>query len=137
MIASLPSHMQRILVVDDEENIRHLLLVTLKKAGFEPTAAPGAVEALRLLQEQEFGVVISDVRMPDRNGYEVFRTAREHAPGAAIILMTGFGYDPNHSIVRSNQEGLEAFLFKPFRVAQLIEEVHKALEGSGSRSAGD
>ena len=82
-------------------------------------------------------LVISDVRMPDCNGYEVFRTTREHAPSAAIILMTGFGYDPNHSIVRSSQEGLEAFLFKPFRVAQLIEEVHKALEGSGSRSAGD
>ena len=48
--------------------------------------------------------------------------------------MTGFGYDPNHSIVRSSQEGLEAFLFKPFRVSQLIEEVHKAL-GSGTASS--
>ena len=77
MIASLPSHMQRILVVDDEENIRHLLLVTLKKAGFEPTAAPGAVEALRLLQEQEFGVVISDVRMPGMDGRELLLATQE------------------------------------------------------------
>ena len=43
-----------------------------------------------------------------------------------VILMTGFGYDPHHSIVRSSQEGLEAFLFKPFQVTQLIEEIHKS-----------
>jgi DNA-binding NtrC family response regulator len=67
--------------------------------------------------------------MPDRNGYEVFRTARNAAPDMGIILMTGFGYDPNHSIVRSSEEGLEACLFKPFRVDQLFEEIHKALSG--------
>ena len=41
--------------------------------------------------------------------------------------MTGFGYDPHHSIVRSSQEGLHCFLFKPFQIEQLLEEVYKAL----------
>jgi DNA-binding NtrC family response regulator len=41
--------------------------------------------------------------------------------------MTGFGYDPNHSIVRASREGLATVLFKPFKIEQLLEEVHKAL----------
>ena len=71
--------------------------------------------------------MISDVRMPDCNGYEVFRAAKDGEHDMRVILMTGFGYDPNHSIVRSSQEGLEAFLFKPFQIDQLLAEVHKAL----------
>ena len=65
--------------------------------------------------------------MPDRSGYEVFRTAREVSPDTPVILMTGFGYDPHHSIVRASQEGLQSFLFKPFKAVQLIDEVRKAL----------
>jgi DNA-binding NtrC family response regulator len=45
--------------------------------------------------------------------------------------MTGFGYDPNHSIVRASQEGLAAVLFKPFKVDQLLAEVRKALQPAG------
>jgi DNA-binding NtrC family response regulator len=44
-----------------------------------------------------------------------------------VILMTGFGYDPHHSIVRASQEGLQAVLFKPFEVERLLDEVRKAL----------
>ena len=42
--------------------------------------------------------------------------------------MTGFGYDPHHSIVRASQEGLSQVMFKPFKVNQLLEELHKALD---------
>jgi DNA-binding NtrC family response regulator len=65
--------------------------------------------------------------MPDRNGYEIFRAAKDTDPEMPVILMTGFGYDPHHSIVRSSQEGLHCFLFKPFQAQQLIDEVRKAL----------
>jgi DNA-binding NtrC family response regulator len=74
-----------------------------------------------------FDLVISDVRMPDANGYEVFRATKDASPSTPVILMTAFGYDPNHSIVRSSQEGLHCFLFKPFQIAQLLEEGRKAL----------
>jgi DNA-binding NtrC family response regulator len=52
-----------------------------------------------------------------------------------VILMTGFGYDPNHSIVRASQEGLQAVLFKPFKVDQLLAEVRKALSAAPARTA--
>lgn len=126
---------RRIVVADDEPAIRDSIKDLLEQRGATVEAyadGSGAIESIEG-RGPEIDLVISDVRMPDRNGYEVFRSARIHAPDASIILMTGFGYDPNHSIVRSSQEGLEAFLFKPFRVSQLIEEVHKALAGGVER----
>jgi two-component system, sensor histidine kinase SagS len=75
-----------------------------------------------------FDLVISDIKMPDRNGYEVFRAAKAIKADTPVILMTGFGYDPHHSIVRSSQEGLDQFLFKPFKASQLTEAIVKALQ---------
>jgi DNA-binding NtrC family response regulator len=73
--------------------------------------------------------VLSDIKMPHRNGYEIFAAARRRREDLPVILMTGFGYDPNHSIVRASQEGLASVLFKPFKVDQLLDEVRKALRG--------
>ena len=58
----------------------------------------------------------------------VFAAARKKSATVPVILMTGFGYDPSHSIVRASQEGLQAVLFKPFKVQVLLEEVRKALQ---------
>ena len=73
-----------------------------------------------------YDLVISDIRMPDHNGYEVFRAAKSICNDTPVILMTGFGYDPHHSIVRASQEGLHSFLFKPFNAGQLLELIEKA-----------
>jgi DNA-binding NtrC family response regulator len=80
--------------------------------------------------------VVSDIKMPHRNGYEIFAAARRQQTELPVILMTGFGYDPNHSIVRASQEGLSGVLFKPFKVEQLLEEIRKAL-GAVSEPAAD
>jgi DNA-binding NtrC family response regulator len=65
--------------------------------------------------------------MPHRNGYEIFAAARRRDATVPVILMTGFGYDPNHCVVRASQEGLAAVLFKPFQAERLVDEVRKAL----------
>src|SRR5207253_5049222 len=80
------------------------------------------------INQNHFNLVISDIKMPDKSGYDVFAAARRTAVGTPVILMTGFGYDPNHSIVRASQEGLQAVLFKPFKVNLLLAEVRKALQ---------
>jgi DNA-binding NtrC family response regulator len=71
--------------------------------------------------------------MPDANGYEVFRATKDASASTPMMLMTAFGYDPHHSIVRSSQEGLHCFLFKPFQVSQLLDEARKALTEGSSR----
>ena len=90
--------------------------------------ASNGQEAIGYLEHNEYDLVISDIKMPDKSGYDVFASARKHSQTVPVILMTGFGYDPNHSIVRASQEGLHAVLFKPFKVDQLLTEVRKALQ---------
>lgn len=117
-----------ILVADDEPNIRDTLSEVLRKYCASVTVAINGVEAVHHIQRRNFHLIISDIKMPDRSGYEVFAAARQKSATVPVILMTGFGYDPNHSIVRASQEGLHAVLFKPFKVNQLLAEVRKALQ---------
>jgi ActR/RegA family two-component response regulator len=60
------------------------------------------------------------------SGYDVFRHLRGAQPNARVILMTAFGYDPSHAIVKARQEGLTHVLYKPFRVEQMLT----ALDGT-------
>jgi CheY-like chemotaxis protein len=123
---------RRVLVVDDEAGIREAIATILGQHGATVTPFDSATAAIDALHKAKtagspFELVLSDVRMPDRNGYEIFRAAKDTDAEVPVILMTGFGYDPHHSIVRSSQEGLHCFLFKPFQAQQLLDEVKKAL----------
>ncbi len=117
-----------ILVADDEPNIRTTISDILRKYGAKVTTAASGAEAIEILDHHLFSLVLSDIKMPDKTGYDVFAAARKKSMTVPIILMTGFGYDPNHSIVRASQEGLQAVLFKPFKVDQLLGEVRKAIK---------
>lgn len=117
-----------VLVADDEPNIRTTISDILKKYKCHVTVASCGSDAIALLEQRPFDLIISDIKMPDKTGYDVFAAARRVSQVIPVILMTGFGYDPNHSIVRASQEGLSAVLFKPFKVDQLLTEVRKALQ---------
>src|SRR5262249_60926857 len=84
-------------------------------------------EAIALVRQTNYQAVLVDIRLPDMDGYEIFHRLREIQPQTPIILMTGFGYDPTHSIVKARQEGLQTVLYKPFRVDRLMEAVEQAL----------
>lgn len=122
---------KRVLVADNETAIRETVGQLLTQKGCETILCADGGEAIRAINQNEpgqgFDLVVSDIKMPDYNGYEVFHAARDQNEHIKVILMTGFGYDPHHSIVRASQEGLNAFLFKPFKADQLIEAVEKAL----------
>lgn len=120
-----------IAVLDDEPNVRDSVAAVLTEAGANVDSFGSGFEGCAAIERaaaegRAYDIVISDVRMPERNGFEVFRTSKAASPRTQVILMTGFGYDPNHSIVRSSQEGLHCFLFKPFQAQQLVDEVRKA-----------
>jgi CheY-like chemotaxis protein len=117
----------RVLVADDEPNIRGTISDVLRKYHATVTAVPNGAAAIVELEQHDFELVVSDIKMPDKTGYDVFAAARKKNPNLPVILMTGFGYDPNHCIVRASQEGLQAVLFKPFKVDQFLTEVRKAL----------
>lgn len=138
---------KRVLVSDDEPRIRQTIREILRSRGCSVVTCENGALAIAELEkttgagpggamiepERKFDLVISDIRMPDRNGYEVFASARRVDASLPVILMTGFGYDPHHSIVRASQEGLQCVLFKPFQAERLIEEVRKALGVAAGR----
>jgi CheY-like chemotaxis protein len=124
----------RILVADDEPNIRLTISDVLRKFGCRVTVVACGLEAIAAIEgggpnsaSGGFDLILSDIKMPDKSGYDVFAAAKKKSADLPVILMTSFGYDPNHSIVRASQEGLQAVLFKPFKVEQLLGEVRKAL----------
>ena len=120
---------KRILVADDESIIRETVRDVLHARGCEVDTAVDGEQAKGLIAETLYDLVISDITMPGATGYEVFAAAKARSAQTSVILMTAFGYDPNHSIVRANAEGLKAVLFKPFKVRQLLGECRSALMG--------
>ena len=78
--------------------------------------------------------MLSDIKLPDANGYEVFTKAREVLPEVPVVLMTGFGYDPDHTIVRASADGVQGILLKPFRTDQFVEAIRHALLGKSTQS---
>ena len=118
---------KQVLIADDESNIRKSINQILIKYGCVCDVCKDGYEATTMIEQKRFDLIISDIKMPYRNGYEIFAAARRIHDRVPVLLMTGFGYDPHHSIVRASQDGLSGILFKPFKVEQLIAEVQKAL----------
>lgn len=122
---------KRILIADDEDIIRETVRDVLTGCGCQVDAVSEGEAALEKISgERPFDLVLSDIKMPGKNGYEVFAAAKNADPHTPVILMTGFGYDPNHAIVRARREGLAAVLFKPFKVDQLLSEIRQAIKSA-------
>ena len=119
---------RKVLVADDEDIIRDTVRDVLASRGCEVCAVADGAAATEAIARESFDLVLSDIKMPAKNGYEVFAAAKDRDASTPVILMTGFGYDPNHSIVRARREGLAAVLFKPFKVDQLLDEIRMALQ---------
>jgi DNA-binding response OmpR family regulator/GAF domain-containing protein len=117
----------RILVVDADETIRRSAHHLLGCQGATVETARDAHEAIAMTRQTAYSAALVDIRLPDLDGFETYKRLREVQPGVPIILMTGFGWDPSHSIVKARQEGLQTVLYKPFRADRLLEAVEQAL----------
>jgi CheY-like chemotaxis protein/GAF domain-containing protein len=118
---------QRVLVADNDDRVRKSAHSLLGRWGCVVETARDAHEAITMARLGNYDAILADIRLPDQSGYEVYRGLREAAPRARVVLMTGYGYDPSHSLVKARQDGLRHVLFKPFRVDQLLD----ALAGPG------
>jgi CheY-like chemotaxis protein len=121
---------KRILVIDADEQVRTSAHCLLERAGCVVETAHEGHEAILMVQscgptDTQYDAIIADIRLPDIGGYDLLMQLKELVDDPPLILMTGFGYDPGHSIVKARQAGLRAnaVLFKPFRVDQLLEIV--------------
>jgi len=121
---------RRILVTDADEQVRAAAHALLERYGCTVETARDGAEAASMVRAcgaEAYDVIIADIRLPDMSGYELFVRLREFRAAVPLVLMTGFGYDPGHSIVKARQAGIDLVLFKPFRVDQLLDTVEKVL----------
>ena len=119
--------MMRILAADDSASMRDMVKMSLSSAGFEVTSAADGEEALRLAAGTPFDLVLLDVNMPVRDGFDVIRALRaepqyRHTP----ILMLTTESSPDRKREGKNA-GATGWIIKPFDPAQLIATVHRVL----------
>ncbi len=120
-----------ILVVDDEERIRLLLVDTLSALGYHCLGAKSAEEALSLLTTQKIDLVITDVRMPNVNGLSLLKNIKNQNPLLPVLIITGYNFALTKD--QAMESGADGFLAKPFRIGKIEELIQKSL---GIKSAG-
>jgi len=115
---------ERILIVDDEENMRKTLADILIDEGYQVIKAATGEEAVKLCSENTYRIILMDVRMPGMDGVEAFRQIRRHQEGVRVILMTAYSIKALKEAALD--EGAIAYLSKPLdleKVIDLIDEV--------------
>ena len=129
--ASAPAHPllagKRIVVVDNDASVRTAARELLGQLGCNVEAIHCGKEAFSLVRAMHYDLAIVDINLSDMTGFECFRDLKQIHENLPIILMTGFGYDPGHSIVKARQMGLKHALYKPFRLDLLLTAVEGAL----------
>ena len=126
---------KRVLVVDADDTVRSAAHELLGRYGCEVETAHSGEEAFLMTRSFHYDLVIADIRLTDMTGYECFCELQRIHAHLPIILMTGYGYDPTHSIVKARQAGLKAVLYKPFRLDQLLTEVENAVNPATETNA--
>ncbi len=118
----------RILVVDDEPDLRRTLEILFRRAGFDVTSAPGCAAAVEKLESESvpFPVVVTDLAMPDGSGLDVLVAAKRRAVSTEVILVTA--YSSVENAIDAMRAGAYDFVTKPFVPEELIALVGKALE---------
>ncbi|MBN1130521.1 MAG: response regulator [Chitinispirillaceae bacterium] len=125
----------RILVVDDEADVLDFLTMYLTSLGWEVTTASSAAGAFHILEKNVFFLVMTDIAMPDMDGYEFVSLVNKKMVGSRLVLMTGFGYNPNHTLIKINKSIRHPCLFKPFDRAKVADTVLKAWQQYHSNGA--
>ncbi|MDP8231767.1 MAG: response regulator [Candidatus Zophobacter franzmannii] len=120
----------KIVIVDDEAELLENLHFELSrlKPDWDIIICNMAYEAKMRVMKGDIDLLITDVAMPDMNGFELFSAVVDYNPDLPVIMMTGFGYDPDHNIVNSKQLGLQDVMFKPVDTDKLIAKIEKRLE---------
>jgi DNA-binding NtrC family response regulator len=123
---------RKILVIDDEEDICEMTKLLLEKSGHDVTCTTDARLAARLLREQKFEAVITDMLMPDKDGLEVMADVRRHHPEVRIIASSGGGRVSSDSYLHiARKSGAHALLSKPFTLPELLTSIETAFQTQG------
>jgi len=116
----------KILVADDDEDVRVGLVANLELEGYEVAEARDGAEAIKLIQANSYDLIVSDVVMPSATGVEVLSTVRQQRLDTPFILISAFVSED--LVTRALGDGLFAMLYKPFAMDRILEVVARALK---------
>ena len=143
-VSRRPALIQKnVLVIDADEQVRTSAHNLLEKYGCIVETAQEGSEAILMIMnsDRHYDAVISEIRLPDMNGYELQGKLKEVTgeDDPNLILMAGFGYDPDHTIVKARKAGLRkgALLYKPFRLDQLLSIVENIITSGPDKPGPD
>lgn len=122
---ALPPPPARILIVDDDESVRDVISVLLREEGYHCDTASGADMALDMAEREDTPLVISDMKMPGKDGLWLLEAFRDKHPDTSIIMLTGYG--DTESAVDCLRRGAVDYLLKPPRLTDLIRSIERAL----------
>ncbi|HXN07885.1 MAG TPA: response regulator [Nitrospiria bacterium] len=115
----------KILVVDDEENYRHLFFRTLKKGGYQVRTAVNGEDAIRLLENELFDLALIDIRMSPTDGFSLLEKVKKAYPRMKNIMISAFSTPDTHT--RSFKLGADYCLIKPVEISELKEVIKSTL----------
>jgi DNA-binding NtrC family response regulator len=113
---------KRILIVDDDQQLLDLLVLTLSAIGYETVAAAGGAEAVEILARQRFDLMVTDVKMPNLDGISLLKRVRRYYPDMPVLFITGVATP--EIISTADPDG---FLAKPFRISHIEELIETTL----------
>lgn len=119
---------QKILVIDDEKNMCDFLEIMLNKEGYDVTCTTSGENSLELLENNLYSMVLTDIKMPGVDGFEVLRKTKELSPDTVVIMITAHG-SPGGAVT-AMKEGAYDYVTKPFRIDEVKLTIKKALERS-------
>jgi PAS domain S-box-containing protein len=126
-----------ILVVDDDLGICGTMKELLEGAGCRVQTANDGLQALKLLEEEHFDLMLTDVVMPNMDGHELYLACQKTHPDLPVLMMTAFHYDKDHIIKRSRLKGLDGVIFKkPVDPDRLREVIADTVERHRNKSQG-
>jgi signal transduction histidine kinase/ActR/RegA family two-component response regulator len=121
----------RVLLVDDDDDVRNVAAAMVTELGYEVTMAAAGEEALRRLGERRFDLMVTDVAMPGMNGVELSRRARRLVPEMPILFASGYADVQTFGVELSDQ----ALLRKPFRISEVAARLHHLLHSGPAPAA--
>jgi DNA-binding NtrC family response regulator len=118
--------MEKILIVEDEENIREVLIRALREKQFAVESAPDSETGITLLGEHEFDLVLTDLKLPGKSGIELLDFIKENTHDTAVILMTAYGSVEN--AVEAMKHGADDYVVKPFRLDEVEVKIDRIIQ---------
>lgn len=117
--------MQKILIIEDETNIRELVLYNLKQNGYEALAAEDGLQGLSMVQDEKPDLILLDIMLPGKNGYDICRELRAEGNKTPIIMLTAKNEEIDK--VLGLEFGADDYISKPFGIRELIARIKAVL----------